>query len=97
MAEVTLPRHGRTTGEMSIMDAQRRSRAGLTSEREQAAGSLAALKAERASVAAKGLLLRGEGVTELRPRTVKDRTATERKRVAGLASATTVTIPVVTL
>ena len=45
---------GRTTGAMSIMDAQRRSRAGLTSEREQAAGTLAALKAERASVAARG-------------------------------------------
>jgi hypothetical protein len=44
---------GRTAGAMSIMDAQRRSRAGLTSEREQAAGTLAALKAERASVAAR--------------------------------------------
>jgi hypothetical protein len=44
MAEVTLPRHGRTTGAMSIMDAQRRSRAGLTSEREQAAGSLATFR-----------------------------------------------------
>jgi hypothetical protein len=41
---------GRTTGARSIMDAQRRSRAGLTSEREQAAGTLAALKAERASI-----------------------------------------------
>ena len=45
---------GRTTGAMSIMDAQRRSRAGLTSERERAASALAALKAERASVAARG-------------------------------------------
>jgi hypothetical protein len=31
---------GRTAGAMSIMDAQRRSRTGLTSEREQAAGTL---------------------------------------------------------
>jgi hypothetical protein len=46
-------RRGRTAGAMSIMDAQRRTRAGLTSEREQAAGTLAALKAERASVAAR--------------------------------------------
>jgi hypothetical protein len=52
IAEAT--RRGRTAGAMSIMDAQRRSRAGLTSEREQAAGALAALKAERASVAARG-------------------------------------------
>jgi hypothetical protein len=44
---------GRTTGARSIMDAQRRSRAGLTSEREQAAGTLAALKAERASMVAR--------------------------------------------
>jgi hypothetical protein len=39
---------------MSIMDAQRRSRAGLTSERNREAGSLAALKTERASLAARG-------------------------------------------
>jgi hypothetical protein len=39
---------------MSLMDAQSWSRAGLASEREQAAGTLAALKTERASVAARG-------------------------------------------
>ena len=47
-------RRGRTAGAMSIMEGQRRSRAGLAGEREQAAGTLAALKAERASVAARG-------------------------------------------
>jgi hypothetical protein len=52
IAEAT--RRGRTTGAMALMEGQRRSRAGLTSEREQAAGTLAALKAERASVAARG-------------------------------------------
>jgi hypothetical protein len=46
-------RRGRTTGAMSIMDAQRRSRAGLVQDRNQAAGTLAALKSERASVAAR--------------------------------------------
>jgi hypothetical protein len=36
------------------MEGQRRARAGLTSERNEAAATLAALKAERATVAAKG-------------------------------------------
>jgi hypothetical protein len=36
------------------MEAQRRARGGLTSERNEAAATLAALKAERAAVAAKG-------------------------------------------
>jgi hypothetical protein len=44
----------RIAAAMSIMEAQRRSRAGLVSERDQAVGTLAALKAERASVAAGG-------------------------------------------
>ena len=39
---------------MSIMEGHGRARAGLANEREQAAGTLAALKAERASVAARG-------------------------------------------
>jgi hypothetical protein len=42
---------GRTTGTMSIMDAQRRSRAGLASGRVEVAGSLAK-QGQRASVAA---------------------------------------------
>jgi hypothetical protein len=52
IAEAT--RRGRTTGAMSIMEAQRRARASLVSERTEAAGTLASLKAERASMAAKG-------------------------------------------
>jgi len=36
------------------METQRRARAGLAGERNEAAGTLAALKTERASVAAKG-------------------------------------------
>jgi hypothetical protein len=52
IAEAT--RRGRTTGAMSIMEAQRRARAGLVEERNREAGTLAALKAERASLAAKG-------------------------------------------
>jgi hypothetical protein len=39
---------------MSIMEAQRRTRAGLVDERNREAGTLAALKVERASLAAKG-------------------------------------------
>jgi hypothetical protein len=52
IAEAT--RRGRTTGAISIMEAQRRTRAGLVEERNREASSLAALKAERASLAAKG-------------------------------------------
>jgi hypothetical protein len=52
IAEAT--RRGRTTGAMSIMEAQRRTRAGLVDERSRAEAALAALKAERASVAARG-------------------------------------------
>ncbi len=48
-------KRGRTNTALSAMEAQRRARASLASERNEAAGiSLAALKAERASVAAKG-------------------------------------------
>jgi hypothetical protein len=52
IAEAT--RRGRTTGAMSIMEAQRRTRAGLVDERIRSEAALAALKAERASVAARG-------------------------------------------
>ena len=52
IAEAT--RRGRATGAMSIMEAQRRTRAGLVDERNREAGSLAALKTERASLAAEG-------------------------------------------
>ncbi len=47
-------KRGKTTTALSAMEAQRRSRAGLASERNEAAGTLAALKAERASLAAQG-------------------------------------------
>ena len=59
IAEAT--RRGRTTGAMSIMKAQRRTRAGLVDERNREAGTLAALKAERASVVAKGRQAETEG------------------------------------
>ncbi len=52
IAEAT--RRGRTTGAVSIMEAQRRARAGLVDERNRETGTLASLKAERATVAAKG-------------------------------------------
>jgi hypothetical protein len=47
---------GKTNTALSAMEGQRRARAGLTSERNEAAatGFLAALKVERATVAAKG-------------------------------------------
>jgi hypothetical protein len=45
---------GKTGAAVSIIDGQRRARAGLAGEREKAAGALAALKAERATVAAQG-------------------------------------------
>jgi hypothetical protein len=45
---------GRTTAAMKLADDQRRARAGLVDERKREAGTLAALQAERASVAAKG-------------------------------------------
>jgi hypothetical protein len=47
-------KRGKTNAALSAMEAQRRARAGLASERNEAAGTLAALKSERASVAAKG-------------------------------------------
>jgi hypothetical protein len=48
-------KHGRTNTALSAMEGQRRTRAGLASERNEAAATvLAALKAERATVAAKG-------------------------------------------
>jgi hypothetical protein len=43
-------KRGRTNAALSAMETQRRARAGLASERNEAAGTLAALKAERASV-----------------------------------------------
>jgi hypothetical protein len=45
---------GRTTAAMKLADDQRKARAGLVDERKREAGTLAALQAERASVAAKG-------------------------------------------
>jgi hypothetical protein len=47
-------KRGRTNAALSAIEGQRRVRAGLASERNEAAGTLASLKAERASVAAKG-------------------------------------------
>ncbi len=45
---------GKATTGVSVMEGQRKARAGLASEREKAAGALASLKAERAAVAAQG-------------------------------------------
>jgi uncharacterized coiled-coil protein SlyX len=45
---------GRTTAAMKLADDQRKARAGLVEERKREAGILAALQAERASVAANG-------------------------------------------
>jgi hypothetical protein len=45
---------GRTTAAMKLADDQRKARAGLVDERRREAGTLAALQAERASVAANG-------------------------------------------
>jgi hypothetical protein len=47
-------KRGKTSTALSAMESQRRSRAALARERIDAAGTLAALKAERANVAAKG-------------------------------------------
>jgi len=47
-------KRGKTNTALSAMEAQRRARAGLASERNEAAGTLAALKAERASVGGQG-------------------------------------------
>ena len=52
IAEAT--RRGRTNAALAAMEGQRRTRSGLMEERNREAGSLAALKAERASVAASG-------------------------------------------
>lgn len=45
---------GKANAGLSAVDGQRKARAGLAGEHEKAAGALAALKAERASVAAQG-------------------------------------------
>jgi hypothetical protein len=47
-------KRGKTNTALAAMEGQRRARAGLAGERNEAASTLAALKAERASVAAKG-------------------------------------------
>jgi hypothetical protein len=47
-------KRGKTNTALSAMEAQRRSRAALTDGRKREAGILAALQAERASVAARG-------------------------------------------
>jgi hypothetical protein len=47
-------KRGRTNAALSAIDGQRRTRAGLVDERNRAAGTLAALKAGRASLAARG-------------------------------------------
>jgi len=52
IAEAT--RRGRTAGAMSILEGPRRTRAGPVDERDREAGNLATLKAELASLAAKG-------------------------------------------
>jgi uncharacterized coiled-coil protein SlyX len=51
---------GRTTAAMKLADDQRKARAGLVEERRREPGTLAALQAERASVAAKGRQLETE-------------------------------------
>ena len=52
IAEAT--KRGRTTSAFNIIEGQRKARGKLVGERQREAGSLAALKTERASVAAKG-------------------------------------------
>jgi hypothetical protein len=47
-------KRGRTGAALSVMEGQRKARAALAGEREKAAGALAALKAERATIAAHG-------------------------------------------
>jgi hypothetical protein len=47
-------RRGRTNAALSAIEAQRKGRAALVDERKREAGTLAALQAERANVAAKG-------------------------------------------
>jgi hypothetical protein len=51
---------GKTGAAVSVMEGQRKARAGLASEREKAAGALAALKVERAHVAAQGRVAESE-------------------------------------
>jgi hypothetical protein len=52
IAEAT--RRGQTNTALAAMEAQKKARAGLVDERRREAGTLAALKAERASVVARG-------------------------------------------
>jgi hypothetical protein len=47
-------RRGRTTSAMTLVDNQRRARAGLVDERKREAAGLASLKTERAALGAKG-------------------------------------------
>ncbi len=47
-------KRGKTNTALSAMEGQRQARAGLASERNEAAGALATIKAERASLAAQG-------------------------------------------
>jgi hypothetical protein len=52
IAEAT--RRGQTNAALAAMEAQKKARAGLVDERRREAGTLATLKAERASVVARG-------------------------------------------
>jgi hypothetical protein len=53
-------KRGRTTTALAAMEGQRKARAGLVDERKREAGTLAALQAERAGVAAKGRQIEAE-------------------------------------
>jgi hypothetical protein len=54
LGQIEAAKRGRTNAALSVIEGQRKARAALVDERNREAGALAALKAERASVAAKG-------------------------------------------
>ena len=76
-------KRGKTNTALAAIEGQRRARAGLASERNEAAATLAALKAERAAVAAKGRQIETEATPIRTWRNCSAPTPTARKLSGG--------------
>ena len=76
-------KRGRTNTALSAMEGQRRARAGLVDERNRKAGTLAALKAERASLAAQSRRIETEAAPIRYVAELVAATSTASERSAG--------------
>jgi hypothetical protein len=76
-------KRGRTNAAISVMEGQNRPRAALVDERNREAGNLAAVKAERASVAAQGKRIETEAHPSAMSPSSSGSTPTARRRSGG--------------